>query len=104
MADVGPMPAVEPEVVAVFIQDEDLGRHPGREHPLPLGHDRLGGADDPGHVIVLRLEFAVELFARRASRIISDAIDAAQVFTKIPRKADRKSTRLNSSHVEISYA
>ncbi len=40
-----PLGAVCPEIVAVLVQDEKLAWRAEREHPFPLGHDRLARAD-----------------------------------------------------------
>ena len=38
------MAAVEPEVIAIFVDDEDLGRQAARQRPFPLGHDGNRGS------------------------------------------------------------
>src|SRR5690606_42084551 len=61
------------------------GRPPTRRHPLRAGRD--GGAHPPRPARLRRLLRARGGHARGAAR-----------------RLDRKSTRLNSSHVKISYA
>src|SRR2546428_8575569 len=49
----------------------------------------------------------VDAFAKRGDRVIAVArsrSDVSQLASKYPGETDRKSTRLNSSHDQISYA
>src|SRR6266404_3314709 len=82
MANVAEMSAIEPEIVAVFIEDENFGGKTGREHPLPFGHDRFGGADDTHDGIVLGVKLSVEPLAGITIGIVGDAIDGAAVGLK----------------------
>src|SRR5437588_6462525 len=85
MANVAEMSAIEPEVIAIFIKDENLGGKTGREHPLPFGHDRFGGADDTNDGIVIGVKLSVEPLAGVAVGIIGDAIDVTTRRLKILR-------------------
>src|SRR3712207_7182984 len=50
---------------------------------------------------ITRLSRAYNLAAPASGRILSGGVDSAALY---PPKKDRKSTRLNSSHANISYA
>ena len=71
------VPPVDPEVVAVFVEDENFRRELRAEDPFPLEHDRLGGADDAGDRVIFGLELGVKAFAGRGARIIGYAEDFA---------------------------
>src|SRR5690625_5986518 len=47
---------------------------------------------------------AIDVIGNIAARIHNSALKQKDIVTKIPNRKDRKSTRLNSSHVAISYA
>ena len=72
--DDGGMPAVEPEVIAVFVEDQELRGDAQRQHPLPFGHDWLGGADDDDYVVMLRRQLCVQPLACFRVGIIGDAV------------------------------
>src|SRR5439155_4962123 len=62
-------------------------------------------ADAPGHKLFMPQPFAAGLFARchaqhEIKNLVAHGLDALLTV----RDGDRKSTRLNSSHVAISYA
>src|SRR5690606_40421911 len=67
------------------------------DHLLEQHTATFTSGKEPGHVQVM-LEEAHNLFA--SDRYKSDA----DVWVRLAKEADRKSTRLNSSHVKISYA
>src|SRR5579883_748740 len=68
-----PVTPVEPEIIAVLVDDKDFSGQLGRERPFPFGHDRLAGADDPGDRIIFRLEFRKEPLARLPALVIGDS-------------------------------
>ena len=70
------MAAVEPEIIAVFIDDENLRRDPQRDHPLPLRHDRLAGADHPHQRITILRELPVQFAAPFAPPKVAGTIHA----------------------------
>src|SRR3712207_7260253 len=65
------------------------GGHGGLAHPQPLHRGRHAAAGRPHE----RVQGGREAVARREARPVRDR-----------RDRDRKSTRLNSSHANISYA
>src|SRR5438874_5510351 len=56
----------------------------------------------PGYARLLGTEYSLDQPARRYGRVL--VFRAVLQPAAGPRRQDRKSTRLNSSHVEISYA
>ena len=64
---------IEPEIVAVLVQDENLRRQFRREDPFPFGHDRLSGTDDSGDRVLLGGEFGVKALAGCGALIIRNA-------------------------------
>src|SRR5690606_41273453 len=60
---------------------------------------QVGGLRQAAHPEQLDLLLPVELPAQRGERFQADSAAGPE-----PGRADRKSTRLNSSHVQISYA
>src|SRR5688500_19542772 len=68
-----------------------LFRSQGRRHPLAGDV-----AYDQAHLAVLEAEKVVEISSYLSSRLV--------VVGYLPALEDRKSTRLNSSHLVISYA
>src|SRR5216684_2998201 len=83
MADVAEVTAVEPEVVAIFIQDENFGWEAGSQHPFPFGHNGFGRADDADDGIAIGAKLSVEPLAGVAVGIIGDAIDFTTAGLKI---------------------
>ena len=75
MPDQAPVIAVDPEVVPVFVDDENLGWNPRRQGPFPLGHQRLARADNAEKRVAVLAEFAVKLAPEFAPAIIGDAIE-----------------------------
>src|SRR5690606_40165381 len=75
----------------------------------PLGPDRTSGAaisdtrPHPGGVPGRELSVAPEVEVRAGIGELADPDQALDRLVR-PQQADRKSTRLNSSHVKISYA
>src|SRR5690625_6730492 len=70
-------------------------------YSLPL-HDALPIFAERSESGARELAAGMELARRRALQLAE--ADAAAVTEMLARRADRKSTRLNSSHVAISYA
>src|SRR3712207_9459543 len=73
----------------------------------PIGHERagqaqlgIGGGDEPGPAI--RLVWVAHARRGPARTLLQEADGVLQV--EAPHVGDRKSTRLNSSHANISYA
>src|SRR5690606_40826449 len=66
------------------------------DHVLPVA---LGGSDDPSNLVA-----ACRDCNAGKSSAAPDAETVAEVEVDSARWVDRKSTRLNSSHVKISYA
>jgi len=79
MADVRKMPAIQPKIIAIFIQDENLAGKARGQHPFPFGHDGFGRANDSDYGIAIGVEQAVELLARTAVGIIGDAVNSASI-------------------------
>src|SRR5439155_26233584 len=72
---------------------QELEQHAGRPSAQVRAAEALG------------LDAGVRAFVAREGAAIASALDrAAQALTANPAGQDRKSTRLNSSHVAISYA
>ena len=77
------MGAVDPKVVAVFVQYERLG--PGQlpgEPPLPLGHDRLGGADDAQYIVAFGRHLCEQPCAACTATAVVDHTEDPGVFTQ----------------------
>src|SRR5690606_40248060 len=77
-------------------------RRPGarqRDAPGALPGKLLSPAKRRRAVMRMREQFAVS--ERRACTVVGQARATERY---VPRESDRKSTRLNSSHVKISYA
>src|SRR3712207_1339333 len=71
------------------------------------------GHDDPDHAVVERADLGLpldSLLGRHLVRavdlevLVRDAVDDVQLGPTADQQEDRKSTRLNSSHANISYA
>ena len=75
-------PAVQPKIVAVFVDDEHFAGKPRGQHPFPLGHDGFGRADDGDDVVVVARQLLVQALARLARRVVGDAVDHAAVWRK----------------------
>src|SRR5690606_41245864 len=61
-----------------------------------LGHQQVGvGVEAPGELLALVAQVALDLEL--------DAVEVVVELDGLQLAADRKSTRLNSSHVKISY-
>src|SRR5689334_24249777 len=73
--DSGVVSTIQPEVIAILIEDENLGGQAKRQHPLPFCHDGLGGAYDAQNAIAVAGEFAVKARTALAATIIGDAVD-----------------------------
>ena len=69
------MAAIDPEIIAVFIENEELCRNFPRNHPLPLGHNGLRGAEDAQDVIALIAQQRVEPFPPVCAGIFARPID-----------------------------
>src|SRR5690606_42093042 len=63
------------------------------------GHDRAGDAALAGRQAVV-----LTAAGERRQRLRRSAVPHRQISPRVPRARDRKSTRLNSSHVKNSYA
>ena len=81
------MAAIQPEVVAILIQDENFTGQPGGQHPFPFGHDGFSRADDSNHGVVIGCQQTIQLFARATVGIIGNAIDASSVRPEMLRQA-----------------
>src|SRR5690625_5946585 len=82
---------------------------PVRVIPLLWGHGRAPGRSRLSLDVVVEAGIAIadEVGLEQVSmRKIADRLEvgAMSLYAHVPGKADRKSTRLNSSHVAISYA
>src|SRR6266566_2575976 len=75
MADDGPVTVIEPEVIAIFVQNKKFGGQAPGQGPLPLGHDRLGAADDAGDGIAVARQLAIEPGSPRPAAVIGDPVD-----------------------------
>ena len=81
------MAAVEPEIVAVLIQQEEFARQARRQHPLPFGHDRFSRADDANHGVFIGCQFGIESLARGRIGIIRHPVDRAPLRAELQRRA-----------------
>src|SRR5699024_11491014 len=79
-----------------------LSRHPPRPTLFPYTTLFRSISSVPGRQHPGLRQFVISPFMARAPRLI--AVDGQVVRLNIGRGRDRKSTRLNSSHVSISYA
>src|SRR5947209_7508624 len=70
------MAAVEPEIIAVLVDEENLGGDTERQRPFPFEHDGLAGADDAHESVAIGGELAVEPAASVAAAIVGGAVDA----------------------------
>ena len=66
--------AVDPEVISVFVDDENLGWNPRCQGPFPFGHQRLARTDDAEKRVAVLAEFAVKPAPQLAAAIIGNAI------------------------------
>jgi hypothetical protein len=77
MADQIRMAPIQPEIVRVFVDHENLHRELGAEPPFPFGHDGFGGADQTGNGMAPRVQVGYELMASRSSAVVVDVEDPA---------------------------
>src|SRR3712207_9578701 len=75
-------------------------------HPLPARDPRFLGVLVPQLVLVPRLVEGEQATDAEQHDRDDERVDVAlpPVPERVPRRGDRKSTRLNSSHANISYA
>src|SRR5690606_10669120 len=72
------------------------------DHVLPIGKARI--VREGKDVTIVSYSIAVGLALEAAETLAGEGIDAEVLDLRTLRPLDRKSTRLNSSHVKISYA
>src|SRR5262245_15678041 len=98
------MAAVEPEVVAIFVDDENLGGDAEGQSPFPLGHERLGGADDAGQRVSILRELTVEAAASAASAVISDAVQPRSFGSEAARKLGVAGDQIDGDFLAPGFA
>src|SRR5208283_254219 len=72
-SDAGEVAPVEPEVVDVFVYNQQLGWNPQGDCPLPASHDGLTGAEYADHAVATAGQSSDKLAATAES---VDAVDA----------------------------
>src|SRR4051812_12581082 len=70
------MPTVEPEIIPVLVDQENLSRKPRRDGPLPFHQDRLTRADHSHQAVSILRQFPVQLAAPFTPAIIRRPINA----------------------------
>ena len=74
MPDQGGMSAIQPEVVAVLVQNEGLRRNIERQIPFPAGHDHLTGTNHAANVVTISPQDVDEPTTSGSSRVVGKAI------------------------------
>ena len=67
--------AIDPEIIAILVYDEYLGRQAQRDQPLPLRHDRFARANHPYKRVIARAQLPYELIMAVGGFVIGDAIN-----------------------------
>src|SRR5579864_5282331 len=81
---------MDAEIVAIFVYHEELGVELPGKRPFPLGHQRFGGADDAGEIVMARGEGRVEAAARIAAAILVHVEDfSAESLGRIAEAGDQ---------------
>jgi hypothetical protein len=70
------MAAVQPEIIGVFIDDENLGAETQSQHPFPFCQDGLARTDDPHMRVAILSQLGVEPALAGAPAVIRNAVDA----------------------------
>jgi hypothetical protein len=70
-----PIGSVEPEEVAILVDDEHFDGQAQRERPFPLGHDGLPGTDHDQNFRPAGSEQPVEASAALSASVLVDGVD-----------------------------
>ena len=77
--------AIEPEIVAVFVEHENFSGKTHGQHPFPFGHNGLGRADDSDDDVAVGGQLFIEPLARAAIGIFGDAVYRSELSAEILR-------------------
>lgn len=75
--DIPPVRPIEPEEIAVFVQDEDLRLQVRAQPPLPFGHDRLARANHPHDGILAGVKVGQNPIAGSRAAVFGDTKHAS---------------------------
>src|SRR5205823_3791133 len=98
------MRAIEPEVIAILVYDENLRAQAQSQRPFPFGHDRLARADDAHVGIAVGVKLAVELPPSVATAIGAGAVDARLLLIESLRDARVAGHEVNGDSLAPTFA